>query len=64
MKPEIVEIIYTVQIWDKRPKPRPSWLHYGQRNTLEEARVRQAELRQQFSRVRIIEHKRTVRVVI
>lgn len=59
MRAEVLEIVYTVQVWDKK-----RWNYYGQRNDLESARERRGELRLRFKRVRIMEHKRTARVVI
>lgn len=62
MKAEIVEIVYSVSAWGT-PYCK-GWAYMGQRNTLEEARERQRELRKKYSRVKITEHKRTATVVI
>jgi len=62
MKPEIVEISYTVCAWGIPHYPK-RWSYMGQRKTIEEARERREELRKRFKRVRILEHKRTATVV-
>ncbi len=63
MKPEIIEISYSVSVWNFPSYPN-RWSFVGQRNTIAEARERKKELRKRFSRVRIIEHKKTSTVVL
>ncbi len=63
MKPEVVEISYTVQVWNCSQRPK-AWAHYGQATTILGARKRQQELRSKFKRVRIMEHKRTATIVL
>lgn len=61
MNLERIEICYSVQAWGF--DGRKAWSYMGQRNTLKEARAREKELRAKYKRVRVLEHKRTVRVV-
>jgi hypothetical protein len=63
-KPEIVQCVYSVQVWTSARKPKPGWLYYGQRNTLDEARERREELRERFKRVRVIEHRHSATVIL
>jgi len=65
MRTEVTEIIYEVFAWGIRPSTKAKgWLCMGQRNTLEDARVRRDDLRRRFKRVRIIEYKSMATVVV